>query len=169
MPSMPSSPSSLDTEMGASPGAERSEVRVARSALVPFVPARMFSLVADCTRYPQWFDWCVSARELERDGTRVRAELSVRVAGMAMNFSTENHELAPGRIELALLQGPFRRLSGSWTFDPVGDFGTRVGLDLVFEVSSGLIAGALSLGFRHLADRMVDDFCRAARVEFGRG
>ena len=51
----------------------------------------------------------------------------------------------------------------------MGDFGTRVGLDLSFEVNSSLVAGALSLGFRRLADRMVDDFCRAARTEFGRG
>ncbi|MBL8246731.1 MAG: type II toxin-antitoxin system RatA family toxin, partial [Rhodanobacteraceae bacterium] len=37
-----------------------------------------------------------------------------------------------------------------------------------FEVNSGLVAGALAMGFRRVADRMVDDFCRAARMEFGR-
>lgn len=165
----PSPPSSPDPGIGAKPGAERSEVRVQRQALVPYVPARMFGLVADCTRYPQWFDWCTGARELERDGNRVRAELSVKVAGISLSFSTENIELAPEQIELSLLQGPFRQLKGRWRFDPVGEFGTRVGLDLVFEVNSGLVAGALTLGFRRLADRMVDDFCKAARMEFGRG
>lgn len=155
--------------IGAKPGAERSEVRVQRQALVPYVPARMFALVADCERYPRWFDWCTGARVLSREGDRVRAELSVRVAGLSLNFSTENVETPPGRIDLSLLQGPFRQLTGHWRFDPVGDFGTRVGLDLAFEVNSGLIAGALTLGFRRLADRMVDDFCRAARLEFAGG
>ena len=169
MASEPSPPSSPDTGIGAKPGAERSEVRVQRQALVPYVPVRMFGLVADCTRYPLWFDWCSGARELWRDGNRVRAELSVRVAGISVSFATENVEAPPSQIDLSLLQGPFRQLTGRWRFDPVGDIGTRVGLDLVFEVNSGLVAGALTLGFRRLADRMVDDFCRAARMEFAGG
>ena len=169
MASEPSISSSPDPVTAAKSGAERSEVRVQRQALVPYVPARMFALVADFERYPRWFDWCTSAQVLSREAGRVSAELGVRVAGIALSFAPENLELAPERIELRLLRGPFRQLSGAWTFQPVGDFGTRVGLDLSFEVNSSLVAGALSLGFRRLADRMVDDFCRAARTEFGRG
>ena len=164
----PSSPSSPDPGIGAKPGAERSEVRIQRQALVPHLPALMFGLVADFERYPRWFEWCSGARVLAREGACVRAELSVRVAGISVSFSTENVETPPSRIELRLLSGPFRQLQGHWSFDPVGDIGTRVGLDLVFEVSSGLVAGALAMGFRRVADRMVDDFCRAARMEFGR-
>jgi len=169
MESEPSRASSPEIGIGAKSNTTRSEVRVQRSALVPFVPARMFALVADFERYPQWFDWCVSAHVLAREGARVRAELGVRVAGIAIKFSTENLESAPDRIELSLLEGPFRSLIGIWTFAPIGDTGTRVSLDLAFEVNSGMVAAALSLGFRALADRMVDDFCRTARFEFGRG
>jgi len=128
----------------------------------------MFALVANFERYPEWFDWCASARVLAREGEYVRAELGVRVAGVAVRFSTENKERAPDRIEPNLLEGPFRSLIGIWTFAAIGDVGTRVSLDLAFEVNSGMVAAALSLGFRALADRMVDDFCRTARVEFGR-
>lgn len=166
---MPSLPSSPDAAFGAKSGAERSEVRVQRQALVPYPPERMFALVADFERYPNWFDWCTGARVLGREDGRVRAELNVRVAGISLAFSTENIEQPPGRIDIGLLSGPFRQLNGHWSFIAVGDSGTRVGLDLGFEVSSGLVAGALSIGFRRVADRMVDDFCRAARTEFGRG
>lgn len=169
MASEPSPPSSRDPGTAAKSGADRSEVRVQRQALVPYVPARMFALVADFERYPGWFDWCTSAQVLSREGGLVSAELGVRVAGISLSFATENLELAPERIELRLLRGPFRQLNGAWTFHPVGEIGTRVGLDLSFEVNSSLVAGALSLGFRRLADRMVDDFCRAARVEFTHG
>lgn len=136
---------------------------------MPYAAERMFALVADFERYPRWFDWCAAARVLARDGSRVRAELAVRLAGIAVSFATENIESPPARIDISLLSGPFRQLSGHWSFQPVAETGTRVGLDLGFEVSSGLVAGALSLGFRRVADRMVDDFCRAARIEFGRG
>lgn len=168
MATEPSISSSRDPVMAAKPGAERSEVRVQRQALVPYVPARMFALVADFERYPKFFDWCSSAEVLAREGNCVSAELSVRAAGVSLNFATENLEFSPDRIELRLLRGPFRQLNGVWTFAPVGEVGTRVGLDLSFEVSSSLLAGALSIGFRRLADRMVDDFCQAARLEFGR-
>ena len=63
-----------------------------------------------------WFDWCAGARVLERDGDRVRAELSVRVAGISVSFSTENIESAPNQIDLTLLQGPFRQLTGRWRY-----------------------------------------------------
>lgn len=168
MASEASPTSSPDPGVGANPGGERSEVRVQRSALVAYAPERMYALVADFQRYPEWFDWCTGARVLAREGELVRAELQVRMAGISAKFSTENRELPPSRLEIALLEGPFRRLQGHWSFDPVGSAGTRVGLDLLFEVNSGLVAGALSLGFRRVADRMVEDFCRSARKVYGR-
>lgn len=166
---MSSPPSSPAATFGAKPGAERSKVRVQRQALVAWPPERMFALVADFERYPRHFDWCTSARVLSREGARVRAELGVRVAGISVSFTTENIESPPGRIDMGLLSGPFRQLGGHWSFVPVGELGTRVALDLEFEVGSGLVAGALAIGFRRVADRMVDDFCRAARVEFANG
>lgn len=143
-------------------------MRVQRSALVAYPPERMYALVVDCERYPQWFDWCTAGRVLAREGNRVQAELTVRVAGISAKFSTENVEQPPNRLDIRLLEGPFRQLVGAWTFDPVGAIGTRVGLDLSFEVNSSLMASALSLGFRRLADRMVEDFCRTARTVYGR-
>lgn len=161
--------SSPDPGVNANPGADRSEVRVQRSALVGYLPARMYALVAEVERYPQWFDWCAGARVLSRQANVVQAELSIRMVGVSTRFSTENQEFAPERMSMRLIDGPFRSLNGEWTFEPVGAMGCRVGLDLRFEVSSGLLAGALALGFRRVADRMVDDFCRAARREYGRG
>lgn len=41
--------------------------------------------------------------------------------------------------------------------------GCKVALDLDFEVSNRLTGFAFGLGFRKLADRMVDDFCAEAK------
>ena len=161
--------SSPDPGGNANPGAERSGVHVQRGALVGYTPERMYALVADVERYPQWFDWCAGARVLHRDGPLLRAELQIRMVGVSARFSTENQEFAPERMRMRLIDGPFRSLDGEWTFAAVGETGCRVALDLHFEVSSGLLAGALTMGFKRVADRMVDDFCRAARREYGRG
>lgn len=45
--------------------------------------------------------------------------------------------------------------------------GCKVALDLDFEVSNKLTGFAFGLGFRKLADRMVDDFCAEARRAYG--
>jgi ribosome-associated toxin RatA of RatAB toxin-antitoxin module len=145
------------------PGAKPAEVRIQRSALVPQTPERMYALVADVERYPEWFDWCSDGRVLSRDGDTLTAELGVLVAGIRVSFITRNRGTPPSRIELALVSGPFRQLEGHWRFDALGDVGCRVSLVLRFEMGSQWLSAALAMGFRRIVDRMAEDFCRVAR------
>lgn len=123
----------------------------------------MYALVADVRGYPRCFDWCSEAEVLEEDGLRTRARLGVRLSGMTLRFATENVGVPGQRLDLRLVEGPFRHLEGHWSFHPIGAIGCRVELDLRFQLASGLLSGAVALGFRRIADRMVDDFCKAAR------
>jgi ribosome-associated toxin RatA of RatAB toxin-antitoxin module len=68
---------------------------------------------------------------------------------------------------MSLVEGPFRRLSGEWRFEPLGDAGSKVSLELSFEVNSRLMAGAFSRGFARVADRLVKDFSQRADVVYG--
>jgi ribosome-associated toxin RatA of RatAB toxin-antitoxin module len=71
----------------------------------------------------------------------------------------------PGRsISLALVEGPFRRLSGQWQFTPLAESACKVALTLDFDVIGRLVGSALASGFRGLADRLVDDFVRQSRL-----
>ncbi len=137
--------------------------RVERSALVRCSAQRMFDLVNEVEAYPQLFDWCVTAQVLERDERQMLARLDVRVGGLRIAFSTRNTWEGGRRIDLALVEGPFRALSGQWRFEPLADDACRVALQLDFDVAGKLVGGALATGFRGLADRMVDDFVAAAR------
>ena len=138
---------------------------IQRSALVAQPPAVLYALVNDVAAYPRRFDWCSGSAVLEQSGRAMLARLDVRVAGMTATFTTRNTLAPVERIELALVDGPFQRFSGVWTFDPLGDAGCRVGLKLQFEMAGKLLGSALALGFTGLADRLVDDFCRVARAE----
>jgi len=139
--------------------------RIQRSAIVARSARLLYELVADVERYPLRFGWCEAA-SIERLGeNEVMATLSVGFAGMSAEFTTRNR-LTPGeRIDLAFADGPFRSLSGGWTFRALGDSGCRIGLELEFEVSSRYLGTALASGFQGLADRMVEDFVRAAMAE----
>ena len=135
---------------------------VHRSAIVPRPAALLFELVDRVEDYPARFSWCTAAEVLSRDEHAVVARLTLRQSGFTTAFTTRNLRFPCERLELELVDGPFSALDGTWSFRPLGDDGCRVTLDLHYEVASRVLGGALSVGFRAIADRLVDDFVRAA-------
>lgn len=123
----------------------------------------MFALVHDIADYPKLFDWCDDARILEQADDWLIARLDVRLGGVAASFTTRNTFRQPHSIALALIEGPFRDLRGEWRFVELAADACRVELDLAFDFAGSLIGSALAIGFRRFADRLVDDFVRAAR------
>jgi ribosome-associated toxin RatA of RatAB toxin-antitoxin module len=83
-----------------------------RSASVPYTPAQMFDLVNDIGSYPRFLPWCKAARVLQRDTRQIRAMLTVAKRGVEKSFTTLNLLQPPQRIEIRLVEGPFRRLDG---------------------------------------------------------
>ncbi|AXK71830.1 type II toxin-antitoxin system RatA family toxin [Lysobacter sp. TY2-98] len=135
---------------------------IRRTALVEHSAARMFGLVNDVRAYPSRFDWCDGATVLEESTDRMKARLDLRVAAFRTWFVTENTLAPPHHIDLQLVDGPFRRLKGRWEFHALDESACRVTLTLEFEPTVKLLGGAFALGFQSLADRMVDDFVKAA-------
>jgi len=123
----------------------------------------MFALVHDVADYPKRFDWCEAAEVLEASEDWLTARLDVRLSGIAVSFTTRNTFTAPGSIRLELIEGPFRDFRGEWRFVPLDDKACRVELDLEFAFAGSLVGSALAIGFRRFADRLVEDFVRAAR------
>lgn len=137
-------------------------IQIRRSALVRHAPEQMFDLVNAVAAYPSRFDWCSAADVLEEQEGGLTARLGLRMAGITQSFTTQNTAQRPSRIDMQFVDGPFKTLQGTWTFDALGDAGCKVALALDFEVSNPFLGAALKLGLNGLADRMVDDFCRVA-------
>jgi len=146
-----------------------------RQAIVGCPPALMFTLVNHIQAYSRWFGWCEDARVLQtsidESGKRViDAELSVRLAGVSLKFSTRNVVSPDHSIELSLLDGPFDTFNGAWHFEPLGISGCRVRLSLAFSMKQGsVVASAAKLAVGALADRLVDDFIKVAKKEMALG
>ena len=136
--------------------------RISRSALVNHSVERMFALVNDIPAYPRRFRWCEGARVLEEGPDRMVARLDLGLGGLRTWFTTENLLTPPRSIDMRLVDGPFRRLSGLWEFHALDESACRVTLTLDFEPTVRMLAPALAIGFQGLADRMVDDFVRVA-------
>jgi len=135
---------------------------IRRSALVEHSAARMFALVNDVAAYPRRFDWCDSAKVLESSDLCMIARLDLGLGALRTWFTTRKTLSPPHHIDLALIDGPFRSLSGRWEFHALDESACKVTLTLKFEPAVRLLAPAMALGFQHLADRMVDDFVRVA-------
>ncbi|QOW18593.1 type II toxin-antitoxin system RatA family toxin [Lysobacter ciconiae] len=133
-----------------------------RTALVAHSAARMFELVNDVEAYPRRFDWCHQAQVLESGDNHVVARLDLGLGALKTWFTTRNTFSAPESIDLALVDGPFRKLSGRWEFTALEESASRISLTLKFEPAIRLLGPAMAIGFQKLADRMVDDFIRAA-------
>ena len=135
---------------------------IRRSALVEHSAARMFALVNDIAAYPRRFDWCEQAQVIESGELRMVARLDLGLGALRTWFTTENTLVPPHHIDLKLVDGPFRSLTGRWQFHSLDESACKVTLTLDFEPSVKLLGPAMALGFQALADRMVDDFVRVA-------
>jgi len=142
-------------------------IQIRRSALVKYSPAQMFDLVNEVEAYPKRFAWCASAEVIERGENMLVARLDLKFAGFHHSFTTRNTMARPRRLQVSLVNGPFRSLEGFWDFIPLGAEGCKVALELDFDYAGRLGGAALKLGFQGLASRMVDDFCREADKVYG--
>jgi ribosome-associated toxin RatA of RatAB toxin-antitoxin module len=136
---------------------------VHRNALVPHSPAEMFALINDVAAYPSFLPWCAQAEIREQGADRIVASLTVTKGTIRQTFTTENRLDENRRIEVRLVDGPFRKLHGVWRFDPVGERGCKISLDMEFEFSNRLLGLTFGGLFHQISNTLVDAFCRRAR------
>ena len=84
-----------------------------------------------------------------------------------MAFTTRNTVAPPSAILMELVEGPFKRLTGRWSFEPIGANGSRVGFRVEFEFKNRLMALALNSVFESVCDNIVDAFVVRAREVYG--
>lgn len=140
---------------------------IERSALVSFSCQQMFDLVNDIEAYPQFVPGCVSATILEQSDDHKVAKLDISKAGIGKSFTTRNTLHAPERIDMQLVDGPFKRLSGGWQFQPLSENACKIVFKLDFEFSNRLLSMAFGRIFHEITSRMVDAFAKRAQQVYG--
>jgi ribosome-associated toxin RatA of RatAB toxin-antitoxin module len=142
---------------------------VMRSALVGHSAERLYALINDVERYPEFLPWCVRAVVESRTETEVVATLAINHGPLRTEFTTRN-QLTPGReISMNLERGPFTSLTGAWTLTPIGESGCRVTLALRFEFSNRVTAALFEPVFEQTAASLVDAFVARAKAVHGPG
>jgi ribosome-associated toxin RatA of RatAB toxin-antitoxin module len=140
---------------------------VKKSALVAYSAHEMYELVKDVERYPEFLPWCGGARIEERFDDGVVGTVDIDKGRLHKSFTTRNHFTQDKEITLQLVDGPFSELKGAWTFDAIGDQGSRVSLYLKFDFSSTLASMTIGPVFNLIADRLLDAFVEEADKLYG--
>ncbi|KEA64990.1 putative oligoketide cyclase [Marinobacterium lacunae] len=141
--------------------------QVNRSALVLHTAEEMFDLVNDVRRYPEFLPWCASTEVVSEVGDTLEATLHLAKGGLKYSFTTRNTLSRPNRMEIALVKGPFKSLTGIWTFTPLSDEASKVELNMHFEFSGKLTGVAMSKVFNSVATTLVDAFVTRADQIYG--
>ena len=140
---------------------------VSRSALVPYAASDMYALVADVEEYPGFLPWCRDARILASGPNAVEASLEIGRGPLRKTFTTRNVMTRDTRIDIELVDGPFKHLKGCWQFVALDGTACRVLLDLEFELANALVRRTLGPLFSEMVNTMVDAFCRRAEELYG--
>ena len=128
---------------------------------------QMYDVVNDVAAYPQFLPWCGGVQVLQQTEQDLKASILIEKLGIRQAFSTHNHMLPAERIEMRLIDGPFSHLQGEWHFKALDAQACKVGFEIEFEVSSGLLNMALSAVFEQIANTMVDSFIARAKTLYG--
>lgn len=133
-----------------------------KTALVNYSQQQMFQLVDDIAQYPDFIHWCHQALEHQRTPDAVHGTLSLAYGGIYKSFTTHNQLYPYERIELTLVEGPFKHLSGRWDFLETDGGNCLVTLDLQFEFANSWMKFVATPVFKGLMDSLVESFCRRA-------
>jgi len=141
---------------------------IQRNALVHYSPAEMYSLVNNVADYSIFLPWCRSSEVKSETETEMLASVEIAKGVLNKTFTTQNKLEKNHRIELQLVDGPFKKLSGYWQFDSLKtENACKVNLDLEFEFDSAMMSIAAKPIFTQIASSLVDAFCKRAVEVYG--
>ena len=141
---------------------------IIRNALVHYSPAEMYQLVNDVDDYASFLPWCRSSEVKSASATEMIASVEIAKGVLNKTFTTQNQLQKNHRIELQLVDGPFKKLSGYWQFDKLRtENACKVSLELDFEFDNAMMSIAAKPIFTQIANSLVDSFCKRAVEVYG--
>ena len=137
-----------------------------RSVIVGVEPGDFFKLISDYERYPEILPEIEAAKVLNCQGNRVEARFTINLI-KRVEYTLAMVESPPYGLTWSLVEGPFKKNSGSWRLEKGPDGTTsahytvdlKVGVFVPKALSSRVVGKALPDLLRH--------FKNAAESEYG--
>jgi len=131
---------------------------VKKNVIVSHSADQMFSLVDCIEDYPLFLPWCGGTKVLERNDDITKASILIKYSGVNQSFTTQNTKYCPNRIDLKLIDGPFKVLEGYWIFNSINEEACNIEFHLHYEFSNFILDKLISPIFSQIANTFVDGF-----------
>jgi coenzyme Q-binding protein COQ10 len=135
---------------------------------------KMFDLVADVERYPEFVPLCHSLKVKQRTplpdgGEVIVADMTVAYKLVRETFTSRVTLDRPNlRILVEYLRGPFSKLENRWTFEAKSEDSCDVGFFIAYEFRSRMLAVLMGAMFDAAFQRFAAAFEKRADAVYGR-
>jgi ribosome-associated toxin RatA of RatAB toxin-antitoxin module len=135
---------------------------IKKTAIVFHPQIEMFNLVDQIENYPSFLPWCGSTQVIHRDSEITRATIEINFKGIKQSFTTENIKKSDQLMQIRLIDGPFKHLSGSWMFNKLDANSCQIELTLEYQFNNVLLETLISPVFNIIANTFIDEFIKEA-------
>lgn len=137
-------------------------IEIRKSVIVPHTPDKIYNLVTDLKNYPKYLPWCTSTVIKDETENSIIGTVNIEYLKIKTHFTTKNTNYPYDRIDMQLVDGPFKELSGSWVFKPLGEHGCKIEFVLHYKFSNPLLEKLFGPVFNSISKNIVDCFIKEA-------
>jgi len=131
---------------------------IEKNVLVAHSAEKMYALVDTVEDYPKFLPWCGGTTLHERNESVTRATIKIDYHGVKQSFTTENQKQHPTKMDIHLVEGPFKHFHGYWRFTALEQNACKITFQLEYEFASKLLEKMIAPVFSYITDTFVDRF-----------
>jgi coenzyme Q-binding protein COQ10 len=132
-----------------------------------YTATRLFDLVVDVERYPEFIPWMIATRVCRRTERNIWTDLTVGIGPLRKQFSTIATLDRPQKLSITSTDPTFVKFEQLWTFQALPTGGTDVGYVVEFEFKSRLLQALMDATFSERAAAIVTAYVQRAGVLYG--
>ena len=140
---------------------------VQKSLLIQHSAQRMYDLVIDIEKYPEFLPWCGGVEIFQSTPELMEAKININFKGVKQYFHTKNFQKAPTNIDMTFVSGPFKKFEGHWIFTSLAEDACKIEFSLHYEFSNFVLDKLIGPVFSVIANTFVNGFVKRANVLYG--
>jgi len=140
---------------------------VQKSLLIQHSAQRMYDLVTDVIKYPEFLPWCGGVEIFQSTPELMEAKININFKGVKQYFHTKNIQKSPTNIDMTFVSGPFKKFEGRWIFTPLADDACKIEFSLRYEFSNFVLDKLIGPVFSVIANTFVNSFVKRADDMYG--
>lgn len=142
-------------------------MQVKNNVILPYSADKIYNLVADIANYSKYLPWCTSTTVKEQTDNQIIGTIYIEYFKLKTQFTTKNTNTPFSKIEMDLVDGPFKEFKGVWNFISLGENGCKAEFMLNYKFSNTLLEKILGPVFGHISKNIVACFIKQAHLKYG--